>query len=121
MQKDARISVLLDIYGGILSEIQFKSTDLYYNQDLSLSEISYHTGKSRQGVYDSIKRAECILNKMEDSLGIFEKLQSLSGGLAGSCDLATEIEVSDELSKIKIKAKKIKQIAKNLNSKIEGW
>ena len=85
MQKDARLSVLLDIYGNILSEIQFKSIDLYYNQDLSLSEISYHTGKSRQGVYDAIKRAECILNRMEDSLGIFKKLQKLGSSMKGKC------------------------------------
>ena len=49
--------------GGELIEV----VDLYYNEDLSLAEISEHLNITRQGVRDNIKRAEGILIEMEKS------------------------------------------------------
>ena len=40
MGKDLSISVLLDIYGDMLTEKQKEVIELYYNEDLSLGEIS---------------------------------------------------------------------------------
>ena len=42
----------------------------YYNDDLSLSEIAENEGITRQGVRDSIKRAEAQLFDMEERLGL---------------------------------------------------
>ena len=58
MAKDMNISLLFDFYGEILTEKQQDVIDYYYNDDLSLAEISEHLGITRQGVRDSIKRAE---------------------------------------------------------------
>ena len=44
--------------------------DLYYNQDLSLGEIAEDVGISRQGVRDSIKKAERELAFFEERLGL---------------------------------------------------
>ena len=56
-QKDMRLSLLLDFYGEILSQRRRELITLYYDEDFSLSEIAEHTGISRQGVRDSIKKA----------------------------------------------------------------
>ena len=62
------MSLLFDFYGETLTEKQRELFDLYYNEDLSLSEIAEHAGITRQGVRDSIKRAEHALHEMEDKL-----------------------------------------------------
>ena len=92
LKKDLKILLLLDVYRNILSETQYSAVDLYYNQDLSLSEIGYILGKSRQGVFDSIKRAETILNKMESSLGIVNKLSKEREKLKLIRDLVCKLE-----------------------------
>lgn len=74
MEKNWKISVLLDIYGKLfLTEKQYKVVDLYYNADLSLSEIAQQEAITRQGVRDSIKRGELALVEAEDKLRFYEK------------------------------------------------
>lgn len=76
MSKDWKISVLLDVYGKMfLTEKQYKVVDLYYNADLSLSEIAQQEAITRQGVRDSIKRGELTLLEAEDKLGFYKKQQ----------------------------------------------
>ena len=58
MSKNLEISFLLDFYGDMLTDKQKDVVELYYNEDLSLAEIASHSGITRQGVRDSIKRAE---------------------------------------------------------------
>lgn len=118
MDKNTEIALLLDLYGKVLSPIQFKSIDLYYNQDLSLSEISYHTGKSRQGVYDSIKRSEAILLKIENSLGFLEKMRKITATLEEITAVASEIKNSANDETLASKAEKIEQMASGLKHKI---
>ncbi len=77
MDKNVTVPMLLDVYGNILSKSQFDDLDLYYNNDLSLSEIADNVGKSRQGVFESIKKAENILIDMEEKLGFLKKLGNI--------------------------------------------
>lgn len=72
MEKNLDVAVLLDFYGGMLTDKQRDAIDLYYNQDLSLSEIAEHENITRQGVRDSIKRGEVFLFELEDKLKMFE-------------------------------------------------
>lgn len=72
MGKNLDVAVLLDFYGSMLTEKQRDAIDLYYNQDLSLSEIAEHEEITRQGVRDSIKRGEVFLFELEDKLGMFD-------------------------------------------------
>ncbi len=72
MSKNLDVAVLLDFYGEMLTDKQRDVIDLYYNQDLSLSEIAEHEGITRQGVRDSIKRGEVFLFELEDKLKVFE-------------------------------------------------
>lgn len=63
------LSLLFDYYGELLTEKQRTCFDLYYNQDLSLGEIAQEAGISRQGVHDSLSRAEAALRTMEEKTG----------------------------------------------------
>lgn len=69
LQDSLEMSLLFDTYGELLTDKQKTCFDLYYNQDLSLAEIAEEEGISRQGVHDSIARAEAILRSYESELG----------------------------------------------------
>ena len=49
-EKNLHTTVLFDIYGDMLTSQQQAVIDMYYNQDLSLAEISEQIGITRQGV-----------------------------------------------------------------------
>ena len=65
-EKNLRLIMLFDIYGELLTQTQKTMFDLYYNDDLSLSEVAENTGITRQGARDSIKRAEETLLSLEE-------------------------------------------------------
>ncbi|MDD5938489.1 MAG: sigma factor-like helix-turn-helix DNA-binding protein [Clostridiales bacterium] len=68
-----RMAMLYDFYGDMLTDRQKEFYDLYYNEDLSLSEIAENYGISRQGVRDVIVRAEATLTELEDKTGIIRR------------------------------------------------
>lgn len=69
-QKDLDFSIYYDYYGSFLTEKQSNLFELYYNDDLSLSEISSLLGITRQGVRDGLERARKKLLSMEAKLGL---------------------------------------------------
>ena len=58
MEKNIHISMLLEIYGKLLTQKQYDVVDLYYNQNLSLSEIAEEENITRQGVRKNLVDAE---------------------------------------------------------------
>ena len=81
MEKFAQIGMLLEIYGGLLTHRQRDVMDLYYNYDLSLSEIAEQFDISRQGVHDLIKRSAQILLKADNSIGILKLRDRILDGI----------------------------------------
>ncbi len=81
MAKDLSLVILLDFYGGLLTEKQALALDCYYNQDLSLSEIADDMGISRQGVMAFLKQGEKHLKSFEEKLGLGARFKRISGGL----------------------------------------
>ena len=77
-----RMALLYDFYGDILTDRQKEFYDLYYNEDLSLSEIAENYGISRQGVRDVIVRAEATLTELEDKTGIIRRFHVMQDQLA---------------------------------------
>jgi len=71
--KNLSVSALLDFYSGILTDKQYQFTVDYYNNDLSLAEIAENESITRQGVRDTIKRAEERLFDIEKTLGLVKK------------------------------------------------
>ena len=118
MANNVEISMLLDLYGETLTAKQRDYLNYYYNDDLSLSEIAENEGITRQGVRDSIKRAEALLFDMETKLKFSQKLEAVNAGLENIMRCADEINeynLSHGLSReINDKTVKIKSIALSL-------
>ena len=80
-EKDLKLTVLFDIYGGLLSESEKDAFEYYYCDDLSLSEIAENTGWSRQGARDNVVRAEKALKNFEEKLKLSEKFANAEKAL----------------------------------------
>lgn len=76
MEKNVTVSILLDIYGKVLTDKQQDVLDLYYNENLSLAEIAEEIGITRQAVHDCIVKGEKKLFNLEEKLGIMKKLDN---------------------------------------------
>ena len=73
LEKMKQINELYDIYKGLLTHKQCEYIELYYHEDLSLSEIAKELGVSRTAVHDNIRRTEKLLLGYEEKLEIYEK------------------------------------------------
>ena len=73
LEKVNQINELYDIYKELLTDKQRTYIELYYHEDLSLSEIADETGVSRNAVHDNIRRTEKLLLWYEEKLEIYEK------------------------------------------------
>jgi predicted DNA-binding protein YlxM (UPF0122 family) len=99
--------MLLDFYGQLLTDKQRECCDMYYNEDFSLAEIASLLSISRQGVRDTLVRAEATLRETEEKLALVareleqrdilgsmsEKLKLLEPLLSGEArDIVVELE-----------------------------
>ena len=95
MKHDAlTMALLYDYYGELLTEKQRTCFDLYYNQDLSLSEIAEDLGVTRQGVHDSLVRAETLLRDFEDKTGCIAR-DARTRAAAGRIETAAQALLND--------------------------
>ena len=85
MEEKIQISILLSLYGKLLTKTQQKYMDLYYNEDLSLSEIAENYEITRNAVHNQLREAK-------------EKL-----------------EYYDKVLKLSIKQRKVKEICDRIN------
>lgn len=115
-EKIVQIALLFDFYGQLLTEKQIEIIDMYYSNDLSLSEISEQLGISRQGVYDTLKRAEKTLFEYEEKLGLVNRFLQQKESLHeinSMLDKALETKESD-IESIKNKIADIKTYIEKL-------
>ncbi|MCR4962504.1 MAG: hypothetical protein K6B40_01330 [Firmicutes bacterium] len=75
LEKIAATAQLYDCYAGLLTEKQATALRLFYEEDLSLSEIAEESGGSRQSVHESIQRGEELLLQYERVLGLAARRQ----------------------------------------------
>ncbi len=66
------ISVLLDLYGSLLTATQREYLRLYHEENCSLQEIADEFGVSRQGVFDGVRKAQKALMGYEEKLHLLE-------------------------------------------------
>ena len=67
------LALLLDYYGGMLTDKQRECCDMRFNQDMSLGEIAETLGVSRQAVNDNLTRTEALLRRMEENIGCVKR------------------------------------------------
>lgn len=98
MDKKVEVSILIEIYGHLLTEKQLDILDSYYNLDLSLSEIAENNEITRQAVRDIIKKGEKKLFEIEEKLQIMKKMQKQEKQISIILSELTQIETkySDE-------------------------
>jgi len=92
------ITLLLDYYGGTLTDKQREYLELYYNEDLSLSEIAELTGITRPGVHNIINRSRVKLTQLERSTGIVERFLNIRTELERAAVLAESTGAAPELT-----------------------
>ena len=68
LDKTIRLNILFDFYGKLLSGRCQEVFLLYYEENLSLSEISMELNVSRQAVHDALHRAMDSLEGYEEKL-----------------------------------------------------
>lgn len=100
---------LWDIYRGLLTSTQQEICDLYFNFDLTLSEIAEEKGISRQAVSECLKTCKQQLEEYEDKLHFAEitdeAFLQFSFKLTDACRWAENFkaahgEFSDDIEKL---------------------
>ena len=102
MEEKIEISILLSIYGNLLTETQKKYMELYYNEDLSLSEIGENENITRQAVRTILIKSKKKLEEYETKLKIKQKQEKIKELL----EKIEETEKKSEQQKIIEKIKK---------------
>lgn len=93
-EKDFSVCLLYDIYSPLISEKKRTVFELSFWEDMSLSEIAEHTGTTRQGVRELIKRT-C------DELEEYERLLHLKNTRDKLFEIADGIEDDSLADKIR--------------------
>ena len=113
LDASARVSLLYDFYGQLLTEKKRQVIELYHEEDMSLSEIASELGITRAAVHDSLKSAERALENYEEKLSLVErflkteeafgeitqKLDELKRRYAGDGELAEAIEEIETIAR----------------------
>ncbi|MCD7949054.1 MAG: YlxM family DNA-binding protein [Erysipelotrichaceae bacterium] len=73
LEKKQRVNLLMDCYEELLTKKQRQYLSLYYQEDLSLSEIAEELNVSRNAVFDNLKRAVHSLENYEEKLHLLKK------------------------------------------------
>lgn len=108
--------MLSDFYSNLLTEKQREFLSLYYEEDLSLGEISENFGISRQAVYDSIRSSEMCLERFENELGLLASFQHQRGVVTDVLEHLQSLETDDVGTK---KQETIRYIKQRLHSLID--
>lgn len=107
-----RITLLYDFYGELLTLKQKLVYEMYYQNDLSLTEIGQEHGISRQAVRDLLNRTKKILQTYEIRLHLVERFMEQKKEVQMIKNIIEKCEQNHELSDLTLmEIKKIKDIA----------
>lgn len=114
MEKNLEVSTLLDFYADLLTENQRQALSLYYNEDFSLAEIAENQGITRQGVRDTIQKAQTQLFELEKKLHLVQRFKDVEENAQMILENAEKILLSNDFDSIKTLAIGIKNAAKSI-------
>lgn len=100
MDKSIQISMLLELYGKLLTETQADTADLYYNQNLSLGEIAQELNITRQGVRKNLIYAEKKLFDFEEKIGFLKQKLENNEIIKEVMERIDDDVLKDKLSKL---------------------
>ena len=90
---------LFDVYGGLLTERQYKVVYLHIREDFSLSEIAEELNITKQAVSDALNTARAKLEDYEQKLhmlAVSEKLERLVDALKHEKNIPEAIKAQAE-------------------------
>ena len=90
-------SMLFDFYGELLTERQREVYHLYYDEDLSLTEIGEMRNTSRQAVWDMIRHANAAMMEIEEKTGLIGRFLHTKKELDSIVSLLKEAEPTELL------------------------
>nr|WP_300005375.1 sigma factor-like helix-turn-helix DNA-binding protein [Tissierella sp.] len=93
VEKVVEVGILFDFYGKLLSPRQISVIELFYIHDLSLVEIGEELEITRQGVYDTLKRAEKKLYEFEENLRLVSEFKNNTQAIKIIIDISKEVLV----------------------------
>ncbi len=107
------VCLLMDFYSGLLTKRQRDLLTLYYNDDLSLSEIAEIDGTSRQAVHSVIRRGVERLVEIETSLKLVCQHDELN-------NILNQVKLNVENNNCKKLKLLIERLDRSLNRSQEG-
>ncbi|MCR5624098.1 MAG: hypothetical protein K6G11_02530 [Lachnospiraceae bacterium] len=75
LEKRIYLSILYDFYGPLLKDEYKEIFELYVMEDYGISEIAKLKDKSRQAVFETIKRVSVKLEKYEEKLCLYKRFE----------------------------------------------
>lgn len=114
MEKNLEVSTLLDFYADLLTENQRQALSLYYNEDFSLAEIAENQGITRQGVRDTVQKAQTQLFELEKKLHLAQRFKDVEENAQMILENAEKILLSNDFDSIKTLTIGIKNAAKSI-------
>lgn len=112
MEKNVKVSILLEIYGAILTEKQQTFLEDYYNNDLSLAEMAENYNITRQAARDNIKKGEKKLFEFEEKLKIMENMEKREEKIAEILSKIAKLQTTSSDKKV---SKTLEVVAKELS------
>ena len=100
-EQDLRFLQLWDLYSGLLTPTQRAITDLYFNYDLSISEIAVEKGITRQGVQECLKTCKRQLEDYENALHFSKRLEELSAEVQKLKDILAKEHTAEQITALK--------------------
>lgn len=101
MEEKVKISILLQLYGNLLTNKQKQYMDDYYNGDLSLSEIADNENITRQAVRTILIKCKEKLEEYEKKLEFLQKEKNIKEIIEKMEEVNQDIKVKELIIKLK--------------------
>ena len=89
LPRKVRLAMLFGMYAPLLNDNRRSVLSMWIDEDYSLSEIAEVLSISRQGVSDSIRHSESLLEETESKLGIVRRMM-VQDALLNVCEGGSE-------------------------------